>query len=238
MLGLRLTNIRNHIDRVLFPEVCFGCNARLSGGENLVCTACRNDLPLTDFSYQQENSIDRIFYGRVAIEKANSLLFFRQNGIVKNILHYLKYRNQEQIGAFFGDWFGQNMKDEGLMDKIDIVMPVPLHHKKLKLRGYNQVDLFGKKIAYHLNARFIADALVKTANTKTQTKKARVLRWSQIQQLYTNNPTYNLKGKIILLVDDVITTGATIEACAKALQNTECTKIFVASMAVVPKLGN
>lgn len=238
MLGLRLTNIRNHIDRVLFPQLCFGCNAHLLGGENLLCTICRNDLPLTDFDLNQENMIDKTFYGRVPIEKAISLLYFRQNGLVKNLLHHLKYRNQQQIGAFLGDWFGEVLKESGLDEKIHFVVPVPLHPIKLKKRGYNQVTLFGKKIADHLTAEFIPDGLIKTANIKTQTKKMRFKRWSQVQELYKINPFYDFSGKNILLVDDVITTGATLEACAKTLKNATETKIFLATMAVVPKLGN
>ncbi|WP_246865704.1 ComF family protein [Croceivirga thetidis] len=233
-----MTNIRNHIDRVLFPEVCFGCNAQLFGGENLLCTICRNDLPLTEFNFRENNIIDRTFYGRIAIEKANSFLYFRQNGIVKNLLHALKYKNQEQIGAFLGDWFGHiiSMEDKNL--NVDFVVPVPLHPAKLKQRGYNQVSLFAEKLASHIEGEYLPNALIKTANVKTQTKKGRFLRWSQTQELYKVNPLMNLQGKSILLVDDVITTGATIESCAKSLLQHKQTKVYVATMAIVPKLGN
>lgn len=238
MLDLRLTNIRNHIDRVLFPPVCFGCNAHLFGGEHMLCTVCRDDLPLTDFDLVRKNMVDSNFYGRVQIEKATAFLYFRQNGIVKNLLHHLKYKNQQQIGGFLGDWFGETLKDQGFGRKIDAVVPVPLHPKKLKKRGYNQVHLFAKRMAKHLNAQYISDALIKNADIKTQTKKGRLQRWLEVQKLYSNNFAHNLEGKSILLVDDVITTGATIEACAQTLKEHKDIKIYVAAMAVVPKLGN
>ena len=181
--------------------------------------------------------VDKAFYGRVDIEKAASFLYFRQNGVVKNLLHYLKYKNQQEISGFLGDWYGEIIKEQGLTSIIDMVVPVPLHPKKLKKRGYNQVDGFAENIAKHLKANFLPHALIKTENTKTQTKKVRLLRWQENQQLYKINPEFDLKNKNILLVDDVITTGATLEVCAQALKEVDGVKIYIATMAVVPKFG-
>ena len=213
--------------------MCFGCTAQLSGGEYLLCTVCRHDLPLTDYDFSKENAVDRIFYGRVRIEKAASFLYFSKQGIVKNLLHYLKYKNQQDIGGFIGDWFGTKIANEGC-PKIDIVIPVPLHPKKIKKRGYNQVELFGKKMATHLNAAYRDDILIKTQNTKTQTKKNRLARWKNSQDLFIVNSLEGMGNKNLLLVDDVITTGATIEACATALLQIPNAKIYVATIAVVP----
>ncbi|PIF00745.1 MAG: amidophosphoribosyltransferase [Maribacter sp.] len=175
-----------------------------------------------------------MFYGRINIKKANSFLFFIENGIVKNLVHHLKYKNQEQIGTFLGDWHGQVIAGNNYLDKIDFVVPVPLHRKKLRKRGYNQVSAFGRRLAYHLNAEFLENALTKTANTKTQTKKSRISRWQNNQALYTIDSPGLLKNKNILLVDDVITTGATMEICAKALAEIQGVTIYITSMAVVP----
>lgn len=234
LMFYKLTNILNDIGSVLVPKVCFGCNTHLLGGEHLLCTPCRNDLPITDYNFNAENPVDRIFYGRINIKKANSLLFFTENGTVQQLLHHLKYKNQEKIGVFLGDWFGHIIKENGFIDKIDIVMPVPLHRKKQRQRGYNQVSLFGKCLAKHLNAQYIDHVLIKTSNTKTQTKKGRIGRWYGNKSLYMLSDPELVRGKNILLVDDIITTGATIEMCAKAIQTSENTTIFVASMAVVP----
>ena len=213
--------------------MCFGCTAQLSGGEHLLCTVCRHDLPLTDYNFSEENAVDRIFYGRVRIEKAASFLFFSKQGIVKNLLHYLKYKGQQNVGQFVGDWFGTKIAQENVL-KIDAVIPVPLHPKKLKKRGYNQVELFGKQLSSHLNAEFREDVLIKTENTKTQTKKNRLARWKNSKDLFVVNHSKGMGNKNFLLVDDVITTGATIEACATALLQIPNAKIYVATIAVVP----
>ncbi len=230
----KLSKILNDINSILLPNVCFGCNARLFRGENHLCTVCRNQLPLTDYSFNVENAVDRIFYGRINIKKANSFLFYIEKGIVKNLIHHLKYKNQEQIGTFLGDWHGQIIAENDFLECIDYVVPVPLHKKKLKKRGYNQVSAFGKRLAHHLNASFLEDALIKTSDTKTQTKKSRIARWQNNKALYVTNKPELLENKKILLVDDVITTGATMEICASTLKEIPGITIYITSMAVVP----
>lgn len=231
----RISNIVNDVTNILLPISCFGCNARLYRGEVILCTSCRHQLPLTEYTFNEENAVDRIFYGRINIKKANSFLFFTDIGIVKNLIHYLKYKNQERIGKFLGDWYGQILKEQGHLTDIDYVIPVPLHRKKLKQRGYNQVALFAKSLAFHLNSHYADDLLIKTANTRTQTKKNRLGRWYENRSLYELKNIHLLKNKNILLVDDVITTGATMEICAQTFQKIDGVTLYIASMAVVPK---
>mgnify|MGYP000324286580 CR=1 FL=1 len=231
MFGLKTSNILNQINKILIPIGCFGCFSPLRKGERLICTVCRNQLPLTEYNFTDENPIDRIFYGRVDIEKASAFLFFTQNSIVKNLIHHLKYKNQQEIGTFLGDWYGQSIHKR---PKVDFVVPVPLHRKKLTKRGYNQVTNFGKRMADHFNAVYVENALKKTANTRTLTKKNRFSRWKTNENLYELETKELLKNKSVLLVDDVITTGATIEACATALKEAENVTIYVAVMAIVP----
>ncbi|PXX31487.1 ComF family protein [Arenibacter sp. ARW7G5Y1] len=230
----KISNILNDINTVLVPRLCFGCNALLYRGEEHICTVCRNQLPLTEYTFNALNPVDRIFFGRINIIKASSFLFFTEKGIVKSIIHYLKYKNQEQIGAFLGNWYGHILKENNFLNNIDYVVPVPLHRKKLKKRGYNQVSLFAKSIAEHIGAHYLEGVLIKTANTKTQTKKSRILRWQHKQALYVLTEQEILKNKNVLLLDDVITTGATMEACATALSAAKGINLYVASMAIVP----
>ncbi len=216
------------------PKVCFGCNAHLFRGEHLVCTVCRNHLPLTEYNFNDENAVDRTFYGRINIKKASSFLFFTENGIVKTLLHYLKYKNQEAIGTFLGDWYGQILAKDASLGPIDYVIPVPLHKRKLRKRGYNQVAEFGKRLAHHIGCQYNGNNLIKTANTRTQTKKGRIGRWYGNKSLYTLIEPSMLRNKHVLLVDDVITTGATMEICAKTLLKVEGINLYLASMAIVP----
>lgn len=220
---------------MLLPPVCFGCNAHLIRGEQHLCTVCRNDLPLTDYSFNDENPIDRIFYGRINVKKASSFLFFSEKGRVKRLIHHLKYKNQEQLGGFLGDWYGQLLKEDRALGAIDAVLPVPLHKRKLKKRGYNQVALFAKRLAFHLNAEYVDHILLKTRNSKTQTRKGRLGRWLGNSALYALKDANYLKNKNVLLVDDVITSGATMELCATALLQTEGITVRIASMATVPQ---
>ncbi len=233
MLYSKLPNILNDINTLLLPIVCFGCNARLNRGEKHLCTICRNQIPLTEFTFNEENAVDRIFYGIINVKKASSFLLFTEIGIVKNLIHNLKYKNQKQIGSFIGDWYGQILVENNYLKDIDYIIPVPLHPKKKRKRGYNQVSLFGENLAKHLNTTFLEGVLIKTANTKTQTKKGRINRWQSSKKLYELTDTSILENKNVLLIDDVITTGATMEICAKALQETRNITIYVCSMAVV-----
>ena len=231
----KLAKILNEINNILLPRVCFGCNAQLSRGEHVLCTVCRHEMPLTDYNFIDENPVDRIFYGRIPIKKAVSFLFFSKHGTVKQLLHFLKYRNQEEIGDFLGAWCGAFLEEDKHLESVDVVVPVPLHPKKQKKRGYNQVTLFAKSISKAINAPYRDDILVKTSNTRTQTKKGRWLRWENAQQVFDVNISAKKDFQHILLVDDVITTGATIEACAKKLHTLGNISVSVLSMAVVPK---
>lgn len=207
---------------------------RLSRGEQILCTVCRNHLPLTEYDFGHENAVDRIFFGRTVIKKATAMLFYDKEGIVKNLIHAMKYKGQKQVGEFLGDWFGELLK-KGVSDiAFDYVIPVPLHPKKMKKRGYNQVEGFGRKLAHHLRAEYRDDLLIKTANTRTQTRKKRLLRWMGNQALYKLRDPLLVAHRNLLLVDDVITTGGTLEACSETLQKAPGVTVSVAAMAVVP----
>lgn len=144
----------------------------------------------------------------------------------------MKYKNQEQIGGFFGEWYGTHLSENGQLSHIDAVVPVPLHPKKLKKRGYNQVALFAKTIAEKIGAEYCDDWLIKTLNTKTQTKKGRQGRWESSKDAFALNASNSRGFRHILLVDDVITTGATIESCAQTLLQQKNVEVSVLSIAM------
>lgn len=232
---LRLLLIDKMVKNLLnlfFPEVCLSCDNQLETNEIYVCTLCRHDLPLTNFENTTNNEVTKILYGRVQLNNAFALLWFSKKGLVQHLLHNLKYKGHEEIGEFLGQWLGQELyKHEGFRN-VDVVIPVPLHSKRLRQRGYNQVHKFGMQLAEALECDFNTTVLQKAKATKTQVFKDRVRRWMNDDTLFIVTEYETLKGKHILLVDDIITTGATIETCANALSKIEGITISVATMAI------
>ncbi|HEY9170502.1 MAG TPA: phosphoribosyltransferase family protein [Lutibacter sp.] len=223
--------ILKNIFAVFFPEVCLGCNDYLGSYESVICLKCRHDLPLTNFSFEENNLIEKSFYGRIPLENATSLFYFFKKGNVQRLIHELKYNKQQQVGTFIGDWLGEQLTESKRFETIDCIIPVPLHPKKLKKRGYNQVTTFGESLAKKLDIPYKENILNRVSLAKTQTKKLRLDRWRNVQELFHVNNNTALENKHILLIDDVITTGATLEACYKALSQTKNLKISIACMA-------
>ena len=222
----------NSILNLFFPKVCYACSHLLTDNELHICTSCRHNLPVTNFHFENNNTVEKVFYGRVKIEHATALLKFEKKGIVQQLLHNLKYRGHETIGKILGEWLGNELKTVEAYKKIDVVIPVPLHKNKLRKRGYNQVAMFGIEISKALNAEYIDNVLIKTTATKTQVFKKRVSRWNNTNEIFTIANTNLIEGKHVLLVDDIITTGATIEACTNMLNKARNIKISVATMAI------
>jgi ComF family protein len=216
---------------LFYPSICSNCSEQLLQNENVICTFCRHDLPLTNFTSYTKNKVSAIFFGRVTIEKAYSLLLFRKEGITKNLIHDLKYRGNEGVCIFFGNLLGEILMKNKEFSTVDLIVPVPIHLKRKKIRGYNQVTKFGERLSTYLNIPFIEDVLVRQSSTKTQTLKARFERFNDLETKFLVNNTTQFKGKHLLIIDDVITTGATLEACASALLKTPNIKISILTMA-------
>jgi competence protein ComFC len=216
---------------ILYPKICANCKQQLLRNEKVICTFCRHDLPLTNFQSYTKNKITTIFLGRVTVEKAYSLLFFSKKGTTKNIIHELKYKGNEEVGIFFGNWLGEILSKNKEFSSVDFIIPVPIHSKKKKIRGYNQVTKFGQCLSNHLSIPFVEEVLVRRSSTKTQTLKARFERFSDAETKFSLTDVVIFKNKHVLIIDDVITTGATIEACSIALLKTSEIKISVLTMA-------
>ncbi|MGS2725481.1 ComF family protein [Psychroserpens sp. BH13MA-6] len=217
---------------MFFPEVCRACGNHLSDNELQICTNCRHQLPLTNFHSDKENAVHKILYGRVPLEHATALLHFSKKGIVQQLMHNLKYRGHESIGQFLGEWLGNELQTETGYSEVDIVIPVPLHKSKLRKRGYNQVDLFGRALATSLDAEYNPSVLIKSVNSKTQVFKNRLNRNFKATNDFEIVNGSSLEHKHILLVDDIITTGATVESCASQLLMIEGLKLSLATMAI------
>ncbi len=218
---------------MFFPEVCLACIQPLLDNELTICTNCRHNLPVTNFHYNDTNNlVKKALYGRAEVEQATSLFYFEKKSIVQQLIHQLKYKNQPIISDFLGNWLGSELSNCNDYKNIDVVIPVPLHYKKLKKRGYNQVEGFGKTLAKHLECTYLDNVLVKTTNTSSQVKKTRLERWQLKKELFTTQNLDLIKNKHILLVDDIITTGATLENCIIELNKAHNIKISIAVMAI------
>lgn len=217
---------------VFFPKVCLGCDGLLADYELYLCTSCRHELPVTNFHTTNDDTVKKIFYGRSRVEEATALLRFHKKGIVQHVLHNLKYKGHQDVGVFLGQWLGEELRNLPNYRCVDVVIPVPLHPKKLRKRGYNQVAKFAQEIAQALQASYMDEVLKKQTNTSSQVYKNRMERWTNPKERFILQNAYKIKGKHILLVDDIITTGATLEACMAILNSEENHKISIATMAI------
>ena len=215
---------------LFFPERCFTCDALLMKSENLTCTLCLHDLPFANYTNLKGNNVEQSFYGRIPIFSATALLLFHKKGNVQQLIHLLKYKGKQEIGTYYGDWLGEELKNSDRFKSVEIVIPVPLHPKKLKQRGYNQVAEFGKSIAKILQIDYVDDKLIKVSATVSQTRKHRAERARNVNEIFTLNDKNYFENKHILLVDDVITTGVTLEVCCNELLKTKGIQISIAAL--------
>ena len=215
---------------LLFPKVCCHCRLPLSRSEEVLCGGCTHALPIAVYHRTGNEVLKEKFYGRIAVQNATALLYFQKKGMVQELLHGLKYRGRKDIGVFFGKWLGTELAEVMAYSEIDAVIPVPLHKQKLKKRGYNQVEGFAKEIAAALKVPCLDHVLVKLSKSGSQVFKTRVLRF-EAEEIFVAQHLEEIKNKHILLVDDIITTGATLEKCALQLLKGEQVKVSFATIA-------
>lgn len=228
---MTIKTILEYCLETLFPRWCAVCNCKMASSEEVVCYICKTQLPYTNYHNETDNKIEQTFWGRVRIERATALLYYTKGSKVGNILWQLKYSAALENGVWLGKILGNMLKKSANYNTIDYVIGVPLHKRKQQKRGFNQADIIAKEIAKRMNLEHRTDLLIKIKNNKTQTKKRRLDRWQNAQESYVATESICLNKKHILLVDDVITTGATIEACCEALHAKYDLKISIASAA-------
>ena len=216
---------------LFFPRICAACEGSLLKGEKLICTTCDYKMTKMDPIYDQGHFLARKFYGRVKIDHSFAFYVFNKHGRIQNLIHKMKYHQMPEIGYMVGEKLGMALNDSDFQDQIDIIVPVPLHRSKLRRRGYNQSEHFANGLSTKLGKPVEASSLVRNFKTATQTRKSRMARWKNVEHIFGVKDHSIFKGKKVLLVDDVITTGATVESCAEILYESGCVGISVGAMA-------
>jgi len=227
-----LTEYLSDLFELFYPDICLACDEKLLKGEKVICFKCNRELPKTGHWLQADNPMAQRFWGRVHLQGA-ALFQFQKGEHVQHLLHQLKYRGRQDVGEYLGNMLGRQLLQPGCIIKdIDLIVPVPLHWKKQSKRGYNQCDPVAKGISGVTAIPWSDTALVRAHENISQTKKNRFDRWSNVAEIFGVKDPRQLKGKHILLVDDVMTTGATAEACLQTILSIEGIKVSFVAIAV------
>jgi ComF family protein len=219
---------------LLFPKICAACGNSLWKQEETVCLSCEFHLPRTNFHLALENPISQLFWGRVSLESAAAFLYFNKGSKVQRLIHQLKYKGRKDIGIYFGRQYGQHLRYSLFFQTVQLIVPVPLHSKKLLQRGYNQSEQFAIGLGETMKIPVDPYAICRKKETETQTKKSRFRRWQNVAEVFDVTNPGPMEMKHVLLVDDVITTGATLESCIHVLSSIHGIRISVATIAVAP----
>jgi ComF family protein len=216
---------------LFYPHICRGCAVELNSLKETLCISCSGNLPYTGFAKTENNPVEKTFWGRIEVEAAMSLLYFTPSSITQKLMHQLKYKGCQQLGVYLGQLIGYELISSNRFSSIDAILPLPLFAAKEKLRGYNQATVIAEGISYVTKIPVFTDWIARTHFTETQTKKSREERWQNVEGLFKVIKPDALKNKSILLVDDVLTTGATLEACGNAIKKIPETTVFIATLA-------
>lgn len=226
-----LLSIGDDLLGLFYPRSCVECGRQLLPKMEVFCHVCLPELPRCALAEHAGNRLEELFYGRVRIEAATSYLYFKKHGVVQRLTHLLKYRGRQDIGMWIGEAHWKEIARSDRFGSIDLVIPVPLHSSKKRKRGYNQVNRYGQSLARNLNVPFEENTLIRKRTGKSLTGKNRTERNESMKNVFVIASCEDLEGKHVLLVDDIITSGATLEACAQKVLNLPGTRVSLASMA-------
>jgi ComF family protein len=226
-----ITGLFTDFVSLIYPRFCLACQDGLAKGEEVICSRCILELPRTDFHFRKENPMYQRIFGRLPIQYALAFYHFQKGGRVQRLLHEFKYNNHPEIGQVLGRVYGFELYKSGYRSEFDAILPVPLHPVKLRRRRYNQSEEFASGLSESLHIPCISKVLLRTESTETQTRKSKLLRWQNVNEVFRVVDPEAVKNLRILLVDDVITTGSTIEACGIELLKAGCLSLSVASIA-------
>ncbi|HMQ49022.1 MAG TPA: ComF family protein [Saprospiraceae bacterium] len=221
-----------HFTGLFYPNLCLACNKNLPPGQEILCITCQFKLPKTNFHQEKENAFTERFWGRVPLHAGAALYYFSKGGRTQQLVHALKYEGKKQVGSKLGHIYGQQLKETPLFHDVNLILPVPLHPQKERQRGYNQSALFAEGLSQSMQIPWSGKHLLRTAYTQTQTQKTRMERFANVEQAFQVPRPADLEGKHLLLVDDVMTTGATLEACALRLLEVPSVRLSMATIAI------
>lgn len=223
----------NDLLNFFFPDLCVVCKEKLAENEKHLCLNCLINLPKTSNRNEQDNKLEQFFAGRFPFERIASFAHFVKGGSMQQIIHELKYKNNPQIGEFIGRLCGEELAASAFISTIDYIVPVPLHPKRQKQRGYNQSLEVAKGISQITDIPVNSENLIRTVNNVSQTQNSRFDRWKNVENIFTVTDPDVFKRKHILLIDDVVTTGSTLESCAKEVLKCHGSKLSIFALASV-----
>ncbi len=222
----------NDLLDLLFPRCCVVCGRRLAKAEQYLCASCSRALPRTYYYKVKDNPLERNFWGRAEVERAAAFMYYYKDNDACRILHNLKYYHMPQIGVCMGRQMAFEMLSSGFFKEVDVVVPVPLAKARQKQRGYNQCEMLAQGISAVTGLPVVSDCLVRKVTNSTQTHKRRMERWENVQGIFALVSVEPFIGKHVLLIDDVVTTGATLLSCMEALSQVPDLKVSVLTLAV------
>lgn len=218
--------------RLLFPKRCAVCDATLQDGEEALCFRCNIGMPRTLYHLEKDNEVEKMFWGKMPLERATSYMFYQKGGDYRRILHLLKYEGRKDLGYTMGRLMAMDVGRNGFFEGIDVIVPIPLHPSRQRERGYNQSECLAEGISAVTGIPVDTSSVRRCVHTQSQTKKSAYERWENVSGIFDAPDKDKLAGKHVLLVDDVLTTGATITACADALADVENIRLSVLTLAM------
>jgi ComF family protein len=217
---------------LLYPEICIGCSNALMHNDEMICFECAVEMPITHFEKQKDNPVERLFWYKIKIEAAASIYFFSKKSRMQKMIHSFKYKGNENAAIFLGKQLGKSLAKSNRFLDVDLIIPVPLHPNKLKKRGYNQAERIAQGMSETFDKKINTTGLIRSIHNETQTQKGLFNRWSNVKTIFEIANADEFRNKHILIVDDVITSGSTIEACAAQVLTVDNTKVSIVSLAV------
>lgn len=227
----KISQLLKNFISIFYPRSCVACGNALMQNESHFCLSCLMHLPETNYHLMEHSPLDCIFMGRVPVEKVSSMLFYKKGNKVQHILHALKYKGNKEMGRFLGELYGRQLLKSPYFRSVDCIVPIPLHPKKQKIRGYNQSEWIAMGLSRSMSIPYFTDVLLRSEFTETQTKKSRFSRWENVKDVFAIDDTEEIAGKHVLVCDDVLTTGATLEAAISQLLKIDGVRVSVATLA-------